>query len=434
MSLSVWLEDRGRAYSVSRLEDLEGVEVAIVGGGMAGLAAAYLLSQHRIRVAVLEKYEIGGGSTSFSGGFLTPNSTLDLHEMLREFGRSGGSIYDLASFAVVEIGEAARRERFDCQFERTGALYLAAERSHWYKLQREHEAHLSLGHAAHLFPAGDPAIPVEGVYGALRTRNDCAMNPALFAKGLAAAIVARGGRIVENVSATGIFNRDGHAVLHAQGRAFRFPRIIVAVDGWLRTHAASTRYDLMHVPITSHILVTKPVPGITEWWRGELLRDSYEIYHYLRLLPDSRILVGGEDKWFVRPQHGPIREAGRYDERLLRYLRERFPGLPIEKESSWSEYLSYPIDGLPIFSEDGRIIDLLSDGLPFSWLMGKMAALRILGRPAAGEEYFRPQRSLGLWRELFIRAPLPRVVKKACVKAGIAAARLSDEMDKPLIH
>jgi glycine/D-amino acid oxidase-like deaminating enzyme len=39
------------------------VDVAIVGGGMAGVLNAYILSEAGLRVALLEKKEVGSGAT-----------------------------------------------------------------------------------------------------------------------------------------------------------------------------------------------------------------------------------------------------------------------------------------------------------------------------------------------------------------------------------
>src|SRR5215207_719806 len=46
------------------------VDVAIVGGGITGITAAYLLSKAGKRVTVLEAHSIAGGSTGYSTGNL----------------------------------------------------------------------------------------------------------------------------------------------------------------------------------------------------------------------------------------------------------------------------------------------------------------------------------------------------------------------------
>src|SRR5687768_405765 len=66
---SVWKDTADSIKFESLKTDLK-VDVAIIGGGITGITAAYLLSKAGKKVAVLEAMNVGEGSTGFSTGNL----------------------------------------------------------------------------------------------------------------------------------------------------------------------------------------------------------------------------------------------------------------------------------------------------------------------------------------------------------------------------
>ena len=61
-------------------------DVLVVGGGMSGISAAAEFLRQGLRVVVIDKNIIGGSSTGRSAGFLTPDSELGLHQLVRRYG------------------------------------------------------------------------------------------------------------------------------------------------------------------------------------------------------------------------------------------------------------------------------------------------------------------------------------------------------------
>ena len=66
-------------------EDIQ-VDVAIVGGGMAGLMAAQEASRRGASVAVVEAEYCGAGASGKSSGFITPDSELELSDLVANYG------------------------------------------------------------------------------------------------------------------------------------------------------------------------------------------------------------------------------------------------------------------------------------------------------------------------------------------------------------
>src|SRR5579862_6580521 len=60
-------------------------DVAIIGGGMAGLAAAQAFQKKGKKVVLLEQYYCGSGATGKSSGFITPNAELSFTDFAKQY-------------------------------------------------------------------------------------------------------------------------------------------------------------------------------------------------------------------------------------------------------------------------------------------------------------------------------------------------------------
>ena len=82
---SLWIEVPLPAYP-SLDHDIE-VDVVVVGGGVTGITAAYLLRQEGARVALIERDRLGLGDTSRTTAHLTYVTDSRLHELAEQIGQ-----------------------------------------------------------------------------------------------------------------------------------------------------------------------------------------------------------------------------------------------------------------------------------------------------------------------------------------------------------
>src|SRR5215213_5185412 len=98
----------------------ERADVAVVGGGVAGLAAARELARRGLSVAVLEDCRAGSASRA-AAGMLAPQAEADCADELFELLCASREMYpDFASRLGEESG-------IDIELDRTGTLYLALD-------------------------------------------------------------------------------------------------------------------------------------------------------------------------------------------------------------------------------------------------------------------------------------------------------------------
>src|SRR6476659_3303919 len=61
-------------------------DVAIMGGGYTGLAAARALARRGVDATVLERHTLGWGASSRNGGFVLPGFKPEMEELARRLG------------------------------------------------------------------------------------------------------------------------------------------------------------------------------------------------------------------------------------------------------------------------------------------------------------------------------------------------------------
>ena len=86
------------------------VDVLIVGGGVTGILAGYLLKKAGSRVALLERRRISTRDTGHTTAHLTCVTDKRLHGLVREFGRDHAkATWDAGVAAIDEIERIVRR-------------------------------------------------------------------------------------------------------------------------------------------------------------------------------------------------------------------------------------------------------------------------------------------------------------------------------------
>src|SRR5688572_22520301 len=97
-------------------EDLD-VDVAVVGAGITGLTAAYLLVKAGKSVAVLERGRCGQGETGHTSGHLTMVTDTPLIELAIRFDASHAqAVWDAGLAAIVQVATIVHEESIDCDF------------------------------------------------------------------------------------------------------------------------------------------------------------------------------------------------------------------------------------------------------------------------------------------------------------------------------
>lgn len=171
------------------------VDVAVVGGGIAGLGTAFFLSQAGFKVAVLESNRIITGTTGYTTGKLTSLHTLIYHYLSQKFGIEVAKLYGQGQEqAIEETAKIIQKYHIDCDFYRVPAYTYTMIPDNVEKIRKEYETALKSGLPASLSIPSD--LPFK-IVAAVKFDNQVQFHPRKFLLSLANIITKQGGQIFE---------------------------------------------------------------------------------------------------------------------------------------------------------------------------------------------------------------------------------------------
>lgn len=119
--VSLWIATTPETAYPRLPEDLT-VDVAVLGGGITGIATAYLLKQSGASVAVVEAGRIVKGVTGNTTAKITSLHSIIYDHLVSQFGEERARLYGEAQEAAKEKIDALASElNIDCDFRRASA-------------------------------------------------------------------------------------------------------------------------------------------------------------------------------------------------------------------------------------------------------------------------------------------------------------------------
>jgi glycine/D-amino acid oxidase-like deaminating enzyme/nitrite reductase/ring-hydroxylating ferredoxin subunit len=371
-------------------------DVVVIGGGITGLTAAYLLAAEGRTVVLLERDRCVQAETGHTSAHLTMVMDAPLTSLVDRFGRDHARAAWAAGLAAItRIETIIGSERIECGFERIPGFFHASNHGAWNRQRFEHEAEtaVALGFAAE-FVEHAPFFDGPAVSFARQAR----VHPRKYVTGLARALGALGGQIYEKTAAQEF--SDKPLSVKANGHTITCHDIVLATHNPLVGVSSATSAALFQTKLA--LYTTYVVAGRTAVGRvpDALFWDTDEPYHYLRIDRQSDhdiVILGGADH-----KTGQVLDTEQCYARLEQRLRSLVP--EVELSYRWSGQVIETPDGLPYIGETAphqfAATGFSGNGLTFGTVGAIMACDRIAGRPNPWTELFDAERTAirnGLW-------------------------------------
>jgi gamma-glutamylputrescine oxidase len=400
-------------------------DVVVVGAGMAGLSAALRLSESARDIVLIDRNICGGSTTGKSAGFLTPDSELELSQILRRFGVEGArQLWDVPVKGIDLITSTVRTHGIECDLQRQDSLFLANDKSGADDVREEVAARQQLGYPVTEYTAAQVAgvVGSERFHAGVRYSETYGIDALRYCQGVKRVLLDRGVRIFESTEAHAI---DGHTV-RTHGGSATADQIVVCADG---LSAGLCQYADRVSHAETYLTISAPLTDrdVKALFPGDPLQcwDSDLIYSYWRLTGDQRILLGGGGIFstYVRNAVTPPRVA----EQVVRKFRKKFAALAdIEFLQYWPGLIDTTRDLFPTVIRDEKSpwlqFVLGCVGLPWAAFCGDFVARHALDTESQTDhvfyQYFRPDRSflLPLWSERVLGKPIVFALNNAWAK------------------
>jgi glycine/D-amino acid oxidase-like deaminating enzyme/nitrite reductase/ring-hydroxylating ferredoxin subunit len=391
-----------------KLERDEHVDVVVVGGGITGLTAAYLLTAAGKTVALLERERCVQVDTGHTTAHVTMVTDTRLTELVSRFGRiHAQAVWDAGLAAIARIDAIIRDHQIDCDFEWVaGYLHTPPDEvSRQQAAPFEEEAVLAsdLGFDA----AFVDDVPLVGGPG-IRFDDQARFHPRKYLAGLARAITAQGGHIYEHSEAKEFC--DNPLGVTANACTLTCHDIVVATHNPLvgiGSMARATVFQTKLALYTSYVIAGRVARGMLP---DALFWDTADPYHYLRVEPHRDhdvVIFGGEDH-----KTGQVPDTTACYHRLERSLVALVPDVEIAHR--WSGQVIETPDGLPYIGQTAdhqyAATGFAGNGMTFGTLGAMIASDGILGRRNPWADLFEPGRAAirrGLWDYIKENADYP---------------------------
>ena len=233
----------------------ERVDVAVIGGGIAGVASAWFLAERGARVLVAEKGRIGGEQSSRNWGWVRQQSR-DVAELpiMMESNRIWRSLASLTGSEDLAFTESAcvKLVENDSALEGVEA---------WHEIAKEHQLDtvlLTRQEATGNFPA------MAGRFiGGMMTASDGRAEPTVAVPALARAVRKRGVVVIEECAVRVLDIQAGRivGVVTEMGRV-ACDRVILAGGAWSSGFAANCGVDLPQLAVRSTAARTHSAPDV----------------------------------------------------------------------------------------------------------------------------------------------------------------------------
>ena len=368
---SLWAAATAPGPDLPELVGTTATDVIIIGGGFTGLSTALHLREAGVEVAVLEAMEPGWGASGRNNGQVIPTlSRPDPEEIVARHGAAGERFVALLRDSASILFDLARQYQINAEQEQTGwvqpvhspgRIQIAERRvRQWSKYGAEVEL-LSRDQTRDMLGS-------DAWYGGFWNKTGGHINPLALARGLARAVLERGGRIYARSPAISFTRHNGGWLVKTANGEITGRALVVATNAYTGEFSRSLMPEMAKevMPVLSWQMATRPlsdtarktiIPG------RQAMSDTHGELYFARYDARNRLVTGGA-------------VIGNRPEQLKLIVAERLQRLwpqigPVDFDFVWNGYVGMTTDFLP------RIHRLGPDAYGWTGCNGRAVALSI---------------------------------------------------------
>jgi glycine/D-amino acid oxidase-like deaminating enzyme len=397
-------------------------QVAIIGAGYTGLAAALHLAEAGTDVVLLESRDVGECASGLNGGQVIPGVKHDPDTLETLFGvKAGTRLIETVAAGPEVVFALIERLKIACDATRSGWIQAATSEAALLQQGRRVEQWRRRGAPVEMLSRAQVAqLTGSARYvGGLLDRRGGTVQPLSYVRGLARAALDAGVRLFTRSAALKLTCASGGYRIETAAGSVSAAQVIVATNAYTGALNGALRRSLVRVP--SFQVATASIP---EELRARILpdgqsaSDTCRLLRYFRLDASGRLVMGTRGTFAKSPTTHTVRHH-------YRAVAEIYPQLAaLRFEYHWGGFVAMTPDHLPHLHEPSpgltAGLGYNGRGVAMATVMGGLLARRALGEPAA---------ELGFPVTPIRRVPL-HAFSGLGVRATIQYLRLADALSR----
>ena len=389
-----WLVKNGILNSYPSLKEPVECEVLVIGGGITGSLIAHQMVKDGYETVLIDRREIGNGSTSATTSMLQYEIDVPLYELIDQIGEEGAvKAYKACSKSIDDLDKITQELNSEAGFERKESLYYASKKKDVSWLKKEFEARKNAGFNIKWIEKEEilERYEFENTFGGILSSQGASVDAFHLAHELLAFNSKKGLRVYDKTEMDSVEVKKGfNLVTTKTGQKIKAQKIIYAI-GYESAHLIKEKFvDLK----STFAMVSEIDEKGSEKLNNTLFWNTSDPYLYMRTTSDGRVLIGGGDEDFRDPEK---RDAmiDKKEKEILGDLKDLLPNYHFYTDFTWAGTFGETKDGLPYIGEHKDfpnsyfVLGFGGNGITFSVTGMEMASAFMKNKNHPLTEYFK---------------------------------------------
>ena len=386
----------GLIHAYPSLRDNISCDILVVGSGVTGALMAYQLSNEGYKTVVIDKRDVGTGSTCASTSIVQYEIDQPLYKLIKIMGRDAAiDIYRESVNSIEKLADIAEHLKFPCSFRYKESLQFAHTAQDASALKEKIECRRTAGINVKWLTKTEIKDRFGMVsHGGILSEKAAKIDAYRLAHGLLQSSAKRCGlEVYDHVTLNSVeYYNNNTRVTVDSGVQIECSNIVYATG--YETHEIIGGNSDIGKLFSTYACVSEPFESLPAAIDETIFWNTEAPYFYFRTTGDNRLLIGGADEVFENPEK---RDAliDMKETELVQKLRQKIPGVDFVPDFTWSGVFGVTKDALPYigshpaFPNSYFILAFGGNGITFSVMGMQILSDAVAKKPNRFLQYFK---------------------------------------------
>ncbi len=321
-------------------------DVLIIGGGLTGALMSYQFSKEGYKTILIDKRDIGTGSTSANTSMVQYEIDEPLYGLIEMVGKEAAvNVYKACEETIYKLDKIVDTLKIDCDFKLTDSLLFAKNLQDADGLKRELACRKMAGLTVKWLNA-DQIYKGYGILseGGILSETAARMDAYRLTHALIDHSVKKfGAKVFDHTAVASVENMASKNYVTVDTSAVIESNFIVYATGYETQELIGKKIGKL---VSTYACISEPLTNLPMALNDAIFWDTGNPYCYFRTTPDNRILIGGEDENFKDPEK---RDAliEKKESQLVSMFHQCVPGMDFVPDFTWAGTFGQTKDTLP---------------------------------------------------------------------------------------